>query len=549
MKHFSITCLLFLLIGLTNCAEDDILSSDFSDVNLSSESVEILNPRQPVLTRVTTDGTKVTLEFTNHASPNKPEGGYELMVNGKRTGNTYTPRLDSNEKNLTMVFNIGDAASKNYQVYARWNSGYLSSNALDANESLSGESTSSSSSRTSTGTSDVKAPSNLKQPVISDVSIDGSDVVITFVNFSAPQKPEGGYELMVNGERTKENIVPRLNSSEKVLTMKFRISNPQSKYYQIYARWNSGYIRSEIFRPGSSSPSSPSESPTPDDDESDDDNGSGDDSGSDDNDGPSTLSNMKLIKTYDFENGSQGGLQTHKLGRQDGQIVSVDGVKAYRFRITPTGPKNSYRQELIPRDLPYPYFDASNGFEANWNKEYVYEVRMKFSSNHQTGSDWTSFFGAKNDYTVSRQGAFTMRIWGDHYWSKQHYARNFTTNRNGEGSVDTHFAANGEKIRSGSDFNNRGFGSGYTKYDTDKNRWVKWTYHIKWSYNNSGFIRVYKNGDLFYSYNGPTGCKDDQAPYIKFGLYNASWKNGDFSGSKLQEAYVDYLKVYVPNNW
>lgn len=535
MKHSLTSCLILLLFCFTHCSEDNLISGSYLSTNLDVQTLSVSNPKVPVLTNVAINGSQVALSFTNHAAPNQPEGGFELMLDGKRTKTEITDRVYSTSKNVTMSFSVDNPAGKTYQIYARWNSGYKSSNEMSGTNTGEAEAPNG----TETDISDVEEPSNAKQPVIKELFFDGQKVTIDFVNFAAPRQPEGGYELMLDGKRTYTNITPRVNGTSEVLSMTFTIDNPENHYYQIYALWNTGFIGSKSFYRGQATIVGDQ-----DEEES-------------DNSPSSTLPKMKLIKAYEFEdnigrnvNYSQDGLKVHHLGRQDGKVVSVDGVGAYRFRITPTGTTNSYRQELVPRNLPSPYFNSNNGFEPQWDKEYIYEVRMKFSADHQVGSGWTAYFSAKNDYTVSRLGSFTIYAFGDHYWSRQYYAKNYTSSRNGEASVFAHLDANGKLLDPGIDFKETsGFGAGYTKYDSDINNWVKWTYHVKWSYNESGFIRIYKNGKLFYSYDGPTGFKDDQAPYIKFGLYNSSWKQGEQTGAMLQESYIDYLRVYVPENW
>lgn len=537
MKRSLTTCLILLCFAFTRCSEDELVSSAYLSADLHALSAA--NPKVPVLTHVAINGTTVTLSFTNHAAPEQPEGGYELMLDGRRTKLEVTDRIYSSSKNVTMRFSVEDPASKNYQIYARWNSGYKSSNALSGADASGAVRTQ----EAEEDIGDVEKPANINQPVIKDLIFDGKQVTIKFVNFAAPRQPEEGYELMLDGKRTYESITPRVNGPEKVLSMTFTVDDPKKHHYQVYALWKTGYIGARTFWPSQATMAGDD-----DEEEEEDDNNTPT---------PAALPNLKLVRAYEFEDNigrnvdlKRDGLKVHHLGRKDGKVVSVDGVGAYHFRITPSGTKNSYRQELIPRNLPSPYFNGSNGFEPQWNKEYVYEFRMKLSSNHQMGSDWTSYFSAKNDYTVSRSGAFAMYVFGDHYWSRQYYARNHTTKRNGEASVFAHLDADGQLLEPNVDFKKTsGFGQGYNKYDSDINQWVQWTYHIKWSYTNSGFIRIYKNGKLFYDYNGPTGFKDDQAPYIKFGLYNSTWKQGEKEGAQLQEAFVDYLRVYVPENW
>ncbi len=529
LKHYLTSCLLLSLLLFSNCSEDEFISDSLVLTNLEAKSGGVSDTKEPVLNNVSVNGSKVTLNFTNHASPAQPEGGFELIMDGKRTKTNITDRIFSGSKNVSMSFTASNPTSHSYQIYARWNSGYKSSNELSGKGG--GNAPGTPDDDNDQDLDGVKKPSNIKQPVIKSLTFNGKKVTINFVNFAAPRQPEGGYELMLDGKRTNTDITPRVNGSEQVLSMSFTLDKPDDHFYQIYARWQSGYIGSKRMYPGQATgddgKSSPSSSPT------------------------LSMTNMKLVKAYEFEDNigrnvtyERDGLKHQHQGRQDGQVVSVDGVGAYRFRIDPNG-STSYRHELIPRDLPSPYF--KNGWEAIWDHEYVYEVRMKFSEKYELGFGWTSFFGAKNDYTTSRLGSFTLYTEGDHYFNRQYYAKHETKDRRGENRVYTYLDADGNKLTPGVDFHKaKKMGRGYPTVADDKGKWIKWTYHIKWSYNDNGFIKIYKDGKLFYTYNGSTGFKDDQGPYIKFGLYNSSWKNDKNTGSSLQESYVDYVKVYVP---
>ncbi len=554
MKQLFITSLLLLSIGLSNCSEDDVLSSDLSNINLSSSSTEVLDPKRPILNSVTASGSKVTLKFTNYSSPKKPEGGFELMVNGKRTGTSLTPWLDSDDKNLSMVFNVEDAGKNTYQVYARWNSGYLSSNELKAGEIAGGETPSSPPPSDDTPSSspaptpdDVKKPSNLKQPVISNVAISGSNVTVTFVNFAAPKNPEGGFELMLNGKRTGTSITPWVTSSNKTMTMKFSLNDAKKQYYQIYARWNSGYLSSEEFYPGESSPGN--ESPAPEEPEEDDTPGN---SPNDVN--LSFLSSMKLLKGYEFEDNigrnvdeARDGLKVHHLGHDKGRVKSVDGVGAYHFKVTPgnyTRHDRNWKVQLVPRNLPSPYF--KNGWEPTWGREYVYQMRVKLSQNYDIGREYVALISTKNDYKFSREGSFLLLTEGDHYYVKQNYATKPNTKRGNEAEAPEWYATDGKKLQKGTDFNPTSrVGNGYSSLKNDIGKWITWTVHIKWSYQDDGFVKLYKDDKLFHEYNGPNSHNDSQAPYIKFGLSNAFWGEGERTGSTSQEMYMDYFRVYA----
>ena len=540
---------IFILLFFTQCAEEEMFSERGLSSDLGLSSARTQDTRIPEVTKESVNGSKVTVEFTNYASPKRPEGGFELMVNGKRTYTNIIPRSYSSSKNVKMTFSISQPQST-YQIYARWNSGYKRSNEMkpgSGGQSSSPPPGDDGNDDNSSG-GEVSRPSNITEPVISKLSISGSKVTLDFVNFASPKQPEGGFELMVDGKRTGTSIIPRLYSNKKNEKMVFSISNASNRCFQVYARWNSGYKSSEeVCKEGGQSGGG-SSSP-----QDDGDSGDGGDSGDDGNDEsktPSGLPALKLLRQYEFNSGfgknvsSSSGLRVHHLGHTRGKVVKVGGVGAYHFRITP-GTNKNYRQELVPRNLPSPYFKG--GFRAKWGQEYVYQMRVRISDQYEIGSGYTGFFSMKNDYKYSREGSYTMRFEGDHIFLRHMYAT-----RSGAGSKDAkvlphRYSVDGKKIYPGKDYHpTKRVGSGYRSLESDKGKWVTWTFHVKWSYGSDGFFRVYRNGNLFHSYRGPNSYKDEDAPYFKFGLYNSFWKHRQNTGASLQEMHVDYVRVYVP---
>lgn len=68
----------------------------------------------------------------------------------------------------------------------------------------------------------------------------------------------------------------------------------------------------------------------------------------------------------------------------------------------------------------------------------------------------------------------------------------------------------------------------------EKGVWVDWVVHRNWEENNSGFLRVYKNGVLVYSYNGPNyrrASGDAPVARIQHGIYKWLWETPYIAGS------------------
>jgi hypothetical protein len=56
-------------------------------------------------------------------------------------------------------------------------------------------------------------------------------------------------------------------------------------------------------------------------------------------------------------------------------------------------------------------------------------------------------------------------------------------------------------------------------------KWSEWTFHVRWSPNSDGFLRVWKDGQLLVEIEGPIGYQDLIGPYLKFGVYVPGWKD------------------------
>jgi len=546
MKRASTLLLLLILILHTRCAEEEFLSQNNLTGNFNTEGFEVINPLRPLLTKVETSGSKVTLHFINHAAPDQPEGGFELMMNGKRTKTNIIPRLYSSQKHLKMTLNMDNPQQQRYQIYARWNSGYLSSNELKGGESLEGEENRTNSSPSADESAEetstpISPPEDPKEPVISDVTYKNKEVTLQFVNFAAPDSPEGGFELMIDGERTHTEIVPRLYSSNKYLKMKFTLDKPEEHIYQIYARWNSGYISSEDYTISSNNNGSVEEEDETISDESQSFSGS-----------VVPFSTLRIWNFNQAKPTNEGGLKF--WGLNNGVISSESGAsdgKAAKFFVKHGS--NSYRMELVmTEDIPRVmsnYFSDSRGIAyAEMGNEVVYQYRIKLSDKWEkdrryfNGDGYVSLFEFKQDYFSSREpfnrirdATFRLRISKDTY--------NFVfraTNeplskarRNSAGDVVQNGEAIIETLSASSDFN----------------KWRTWTVHANWSAGNDGFIKIYRDNDLVYRRENTYTCYDDESwlgPYMKFGLHESWFKAGNDVGSDYKEVYFDYVKVGVP---
>jgi hypothetical protein len=67
----------------------------------------------------------------------------------------------------------------------------------------------------------------------------------------------------------------------------------------------------------------------------------------------------------------------------------------------------------------------------------------------------------------------------------------------------------------------------------DKGVWVDWVYNRNFAMDTSGYLKLYKNGVLVFSYNGPnwvTGERRNPEGYIHIGLYKWPWLSANGEG-------------------
>lgn len=56
-------------------------------------------------------------------------------------------------------------------------------------------------------------------------------------------------------------------------------------------------------------------------------------------------------------------------------------------------------------------------------------------------------------------------------------------------------------------------------------KWSEWTFHVRWSPQDDGFLKVWKDGNLLVDMQGPIGHQDLIGPYMKVGVYVPGWND------------------------
>ncbi|WP_198170171.1 heparin lyase I family protein [Mucilaginibacter arboris] len=77
-----------------------------------------------------------------------------------------------------------------------------------------------------------------------------------------------------------------------------------------------------------------------------------------------------------------------------------------------------------------------------------------------------------------------------------------------------------------------------------KNTWTDFIFHIKWAYNNTGILELWKNGKLVYSrLNKPNSYNDKLYPYFKCGIYKWDWEGPSNSVTTERLLYIDEVRI------
>lgn len=87
----------------------------------------------------------------------------------------------------------------------------------------------------------------------------------------------------------------------------------------------------------------------------------------------------------------------------------------------------------------------------------------------------------------------------------------------------------------------------FTRIDlgmVDKETWLDWAFHIKWAYDNTGVVEVWKNNKLIVSrINKPNAYNDVMFPYFKIGIYKWGWANPGNTTINNRIIFIDEVTI------
>ncbi|MCR6545244.1 polysaccharide lyase [Dehalobacterium formicoaceticum] len=85
------------------------------------------------------------------------------------------------------------------------------------------------------------------------------------------------------------------------------------------------------------------------------------------------------------------------------------------------------------------------------------------------------------------------------------------------------------------------------EYNADKDRWVDWTFHVKWGWERSHKpqLEIFKDGKRIFARTGVPNTKNDkQGVYMKLGIYKWDWEENP-GNSSLDKRVVYYDSIEI----
>jgi len=108
------------------------------------------------------------------------------------------------------------------------------------------------------------------------------------------------------------------------------------------------------------------------------------------------------------------------------------------------------------------------------------------------------------------------------------------------------------RVSSGNPMGGRGFDDRIISHKTfldsvyvERGKWVEWIFQVKWSAEDEGILRVWKDGELALDLKAISNCYLATNQYLKVGMYKARWYNSDkgLSNSDYREIYIDNVLI------
>ena len=237
-----------------------------------------------------------------------------------------------------------------------------------------------------------------------------------------------------------------------------------------------------------------------------------------------------------------GGVVDYGLkfsGNKNGTIVREDflgSTPALKIHLHRTDHEVSYRTEVMPKGMPEPYF-IKKKFSV-LNQEYWYGVRIYLPEDWQSSNtrDIILQWHAKPDTDLGetyRSPPLALVIGDGSAGVGQKYLVSLKSDKR------RLTKPKGERRRfTKKEFFDIGTITG------DLGQWTDWVVHLKWSYNEDGFITLWKNREIVLQLkNYANAFNDENGPYWKLGIYKSKWKKPTDDQIVERVIYYDNIRV------
>ena len=216
-----------------------------------------------------------------------------------------------------------------------------------------------------------------------------------------------------------------------------------------------------------------------------------------------------------------GASDTHGATIQPDPLVAGNALRLEVRREDPLA-NNKYRSEVIPR---------VESESIQYGTDYLYQFRTYLPP------DWeTDHFG---EVIVQWHSRPDLEL-GEN-WRRPPLALNI----DGE-NYELVNISDSSPVSHAEDSEDTSVGTTPWIGPIERGRWVDWAFHIRWSYEGNGFIRIWKDGRQVATQRGPNTYNDRTPPFWKLGIYKWIWtRNPDRSRLDRRVMWMDDISIGV----
>ncbi|MGK7910580.1 MAG: polysaccharide lyase [Synechococcus sp.] len=241
----------------------------------------------------------------------------------------------------------------------------------------------------------------------------------------------------------------------------------------------------------------------------------------------SALPPQRTIFEDSFDNDLSNFIVDSGARETHGAVIQADPLTpgyAVRLEVRRDDPisNNKLRSELVPRV-------ERDGFE--FGTDYFYQFRMYLPPEWETDdvAEVVAQWHGRPDRDLGepfRQPPLSLRVDGEVFELVTRSDAAQVNRTNDPGETFTELTAWTGPIERG--------------------RWIDWAFHIRWSYDGDGIIRIWKDGQHIHTHRGANTYNDRTPPYFKLGVYKWIWtRNPERSRIDRRVIWLDDISIGI----